>query len=188
MLNDLLNLFVAAVPGGIEAQEAQGQREFVRAETLPIKCLYCERKQIEAMGIVYGEPVDDLFVKVQLPEGWRKERTDHSMWSNLLDAKGRKRASIFYKAAFYDLDAHIGLNAFHTIDTEFLAEDGFRIEYGEHAYVQYVVKDADGKACFTSERLPEDHGYMESDKVRAQCKEWLNEHRPQWGDPLAYWD
>ena len=61
------------------------------------------------MGIVFGKEVDDLFVEVTLPAGWKKEATDHSMWSKLVDDKGRERASIFYKAAFYDRDAHINI-------------------------------------------------------------------------------
>jgi hypothetical protein len=44
---------------------------------------------------------------VSLPPGWKVVPTDHSMWSDLVDAKGEKRASIFYKAAFYDRDAFI---------------------------------------------------------------------------------
>lgn len=50
---------------------------------------------------------DNLFIKVKLPEKWKIERTDHHMWSNLLDEKGRRRASIFYKAVFYDREAFI---------------------------------------------------------------------------------
>ena len=39
---------------------------------------------------------------VKLPAGWKKQATDHSMWSKLLDESGAVVASIFYKAAFYD--------------------------------------------------------------------------------------
>jgi hypothetical protein len=109
LTGDLENAMIAATPGGIEAQEARGQKDFVANNTLPIKCNFCTREQLEEMGIVFGEPVDDLFVEVQLPKGWKKVPTDHSMWSDLVDAEGHKRASIFYKAAFYDRDAFIGL-------------------------------------------------------------------------------
>lgn len=109
LAGDFENAMIAATPEGIEAQEAQGQKDFVANNTLPIQCNFCTRKQLEEMGIVFGEPVDDLFVEVQLPEGWKKVPTGHSMWSDLVDAEGNKRASIFYKAAFYDRDAFIGL-------------------------------------------------------------------------------
>ena len=109
---DIENALIAATPGGIEAQEARGQQEFAANSTLPrsgnswnSSC----REQLEEMGIVFGEDVDDLFVEVKLPEGWKKVPTDHSMWTDLVDEKGRKRASIFYKAAFYDMSAHISI-------------------------------------------------------------------------------
>ncbi len=92
----------------IPEQEARGQREFVNSTTLPKKPSHlC--KQIEEMGIVFGEGVDDLFIQVTLPEGWKKEPTDHSMWSRLVDNEGRERAKIFYKAAFYDRDAFLSI-------------------------------------------------------------------------------
>ena len=108
---DLENAIAASTPGGIEAQERTGQIAFVANETLPIRCNYgTTREQIEAMGVEYGDPVDDLFVAVKLPDGWAKVATDHAMWSKLVDEQGRERASIFYKAAFYDRGAFINIS------------------------------------------------------------------------------
>jgi len=95
----LENAIVASTPGGIEAQERTGQLAFVANESLPIDG---PRDLLEAMGIEFGEPIDDLFIEARLPEGWQKVATSHSMHSDLVDDKGRRRASIFYKAAFYD--------------------------------------------------------------------------------------
>jgi len=64
---DKENFIGASTPGGIEAQEARGQRDFVVNETLPIKCNFCEREQLEQMGIVFSDEIDSLFVRVQLP-------------------------------------------------------------------------------------------------------------------------
>lgn len=63
-----------------------------------------EKPQVKCGDMVEG---DDLFMHATLPEGWEKRPTDHHMYSDLLDAQGRKRASIMYKAAFYDRDASI---------------------------------------------------------------------------------
>jgi hypothetical protein len=104
---DMENFLVAATPGGIEAQEAMGQAALVGTKnTLPIQC---PRKELKALGFVFGEPLDDLFLNVTFPPGWSKEATDHSMWSDLLDETGKKRGSIFYKAAFYDRRAFMDL-------------------------------------------------------------------------------
>ncbi len=49
---------------------------------------------------------DHLFYDVTLPEGWKITPTEHPMWSNLVNNKGKIIANVFYKAAFYDRGAH----------------------------------------------------------------------------------
>ena len=94
-------------PRAIEDQEARGQAELVNSEVLPASC--GGREKLEAAGVVFGSPVDGdpLFVHAALPDGWKKRPTEHSMWSDLIDAEGKVRANIFYKAAFYDRKAHM---------------------------------------------------------------------------------
>lgn len=107
---DELDNFVAAMtPGGIEAQEAAGQRAACSVQALPIQGTSKpeERERFEALGFVFGEPTDKNFVSVTFPAGWSLRPTDHSMWSELVDDAGRKVASMFYKAAFYDCHAFI---------------------------------------------------------------------------------
>ena len=95
--------FLAAImPGGIERQEAQGQAKLVASAMLPKEMDGITRPELEALGFIFGTDADELFVNVQMPDGWRKEATDHSLWSDLRDDEGRKRASVGYKAAFYD--------------------------------------------------------------------------------------
>lgn len=113
LAGDMKNALIAASPGGIERSEKQGQIEQGMLETLPmegtIQGRRSDKSQWEALGFVFGEPHDDIFVNVKFPKGWKKQCTNHSMWTDLLDEKGRKRAGIFYKAAFYDRSAHIHL-------------------------------------------------------------------------------
>src|SRR5436309_1902280 len=86
MKGDLENFEVASTPGGIELQEAAGQAALVGTrDVLPIDCPQAE---LEKLGFVFGEPVDDLFVNVTLPTGWSKKATDHSMWTDLIDDNG----------------------------------------------------------------------------------------------------
>lgn len=100
-------------PQGIETQEALGQRELIVSEQLPIKVNFpygANAKELyESMGIEVVGPTerDDQFYDVKLPAGWKKVGTGHAMWTDLVDDKGVKRASIFYKAAFYDREAFI---------------------------------------------------------------------------------
>jgi hypothetical protein len=89
----------------IERQKKQGQGAFVTSLVLPKKG---EWEPLLLAGVKKGAEVDDLFVQATLPKGWSKERSDHSMWSYLKDDRALVRASVFYKAAFYDRDAFIG--------------------------------------------------------------------------------
>lgn len=88
----------------IVAQEKRGQDELVGSTQFPAKAPVAE---LEALGFTFG-PVDEgdpLFRPADLPQGWRREGSDHDMWSYVLDEKGRRRVAVFYKAAFYDRNA-----------------------------------------------------------------------------------
>lgn len=96
-------------PTFIYNQEAAGQEELVKSDTLPSNIDSESKKILEEAGVKFGNPVDGdpIFTYAELPAGWKKIPTDHSMWSNLVDETGKVRAQIFYKAAFYDRSAHI---------------------------------------------------------------------------------
>jgi hypothetical protein len=89
----------------IEGMEAAGQKQLVaEASTMPAKGDWAALKEL---GFGDPEPTDDdLFVKTTLPKGWSKRATSHSMWSEIVDGRGVVRVNVFYKAAFYDRDAH----------------------------------------------------------------------------------
>jgi len=88
----------------IEEMEAAGQRAVVTSSVLPTDAPW---EQLQALGFTRGEqvPGDALFTRCELPEGWRREGSDHAMHSYVLDGRGVRRVSIFYKAAFYDRKA-----------------------------------------------------------------------------------
>lgn len=189
LAGDVANAKIAMTPGGIEAQEAQGQTDFVSSETLPIEVNYPRgtgRSILESWGIKFGPQQDDLFIKVQLPPGWSKRATDHAMWSDLLDERGRVRAHIFYKAAFYDRSAHISLAHRYTARRDYDAEDTRSVAI---AYVQ----DA-GTTIFTSPEISlpagkRDSAYFEKARVAEDLAiAWLAEHFPDYRNPAAYWE
>jgi hypothetical protein len=99
----------------IERQERDGQRQLVSFDRLPTDRDGTPDEEWLALGFTFGEPDpgDDLFCPATLPPGWKREGSDHAMWSYLLDEHGRKRVSIFYKAAFYDRRAFMRLNGVH---------------------------------------------------------------------------
>jgi hypothetical protein len=97
------------VSGYIEEQERAGQVEIVNATTLPVRLVGSGEEAYIALGFTFGDAVDDLFREATLPEGWSREGSDHAMWSYLVDATGKRRVAIFYKAAFYDRAAHMSI-------------------------------------------------------------------------------
>lgn len=179
---DVDNYVIATEDHGIEKQEARGQLNFVRSETLPKELMHShDSKEViyKALGIEILGEADDLFDKVKLPDGWTKKATDHSMWSELYDEKGRKRASMFYKAAYYDRSAHIGFNKRYTAYYE---------RFGDHdidssekkKFVSTIKKD--GVEIWRSEEP------MEYNEVHEFSKKMLLEKYPKAESELAYWD
>jgi hypothetical protein len=175
----LENLIVASTPGGIEAQEASEQRRAVAAQRLPKEGTSgASRAAWERMGFAFGNDADDLFVNVAFPKGWRLQATDHSMWNHLLDDKGRQRASMFYKGAFYDRKAHVHLDRRYSVD----------------AYHDEGVVALDcGAVVRNFGTLPKQKGYDRAvyerrGAMRKEAEAWLTAEHPDWEDPLAYWD
>ncbi|MEM6911065.1 MAG: hypothetical protein AAF555_05725 [Verrucomicrobiota bacterium] len=99
-------------PSAIENQEARGQQELCESTQLPTRVLHGDKSKLEEAGVKFGEPCKDdpIFCNAELPEGWKVEPTEHSMWSKLVDAEGKERAMIFYKAAFYDRHAFLNVS------------------------------------------------------------------------------
>ncbi len=175
---DIDNAVLASTPGGILAQEAQGQRTLVSSDMLPRDIdKRVTREQLTALGFVFGPDIDDVFVSARLPPGWTKRATDHSMNSEVLDEQGRVRATIFYKAAFYDRHADLRMMPRYTIADSGAVED--------ETYTRNVwVKDADGTVMH---EVGQATGYAAVDLLHQQARDWLVERFPECHNPLAYW-
>ena len=206
----------------IENHERRCQQDVVRNHRLPIKVNngipdeyrykgttremeYEERKRIvdnnkveftkqqyERMGIRIVGKYDDLFYSVELPEGWEIEATGHSAWSDLIDNKGRKRASFFYKAAFYDRDAFINFSHRYSYAT-------FPFDYYETVVAHEERKfkpwrlfliDNGKRIKLLREITPTtDDEYLNvNDKMRTIARNYLDENYPGWEDINSYWD
>jgi len=198
---DLENAVISATPGGIEAQEKQGQKNFINSTTLP-KDIRGARNEnphviLANFGIVFGEDADDLFCYVSLPNGWKKVPTNHSMWSDLIDEKGRVRANIFYKAAFYDRSAHMHLCKRYSYQIR--PVNGWEENYTKDEWCA-VVTDGD-KVIWKSESIDPEPPYDKSTNS-TEWREWydkkqelgnvakarLDEIYPDWESSSAYWD
>ena len=172
----------------IRRQEAEGQRSFTTSDTLPTEMGHDDRKVLQKAGVKFGKPVpgDGLFTYVTLPEGWHKDGSSHDMWSYLVDDKGRKRASIFYKAAFYDR------RAFLRTDRRFGLIKDYEYEDANNA-IKYTVTDGDTVVfttqtySFTGEQYKDDWR-QKDEAAKNEALSWLKENFPKWEDTGAYWD
>ncbi len=197
--------FAAAMDGTtghIEASEDRGQQHLVNSAQLPAKGTpggpdgYRKTKPDDwaAMGIEFGPIVEgDIFRDATLPEGWKVEATDHAMWSKLLDDKGRERASIFYKAAFYDREAHIDLCSRFTVRSVYNESPKWTgqdevLDGGERVFITPEV-DAAKLEELNDHSRPYEERDKESKAIQLMCEEWLS--AKGFGDyrnPAIYWD
>lgn len=184
--NPMLPLLEAALRGSskaIEQMEAQGQKELVQSDVLPVDMSTEARRVLEYAGLAFGEPVDGdpLFLHAQLPAGWTRQGSKHALHSYLLDEQGRKRASVFYKAAFYDRRAHLAV--FRRF------EAGLNIDYPdcfpeEPAFG--VVMDAKKRELFRTEPVA-DSAWEQRRGMLKVVESWLDTYKPWWKNPGAYW-
>jgi len=188
-LGVLLDAMAGGSSNAIERQEAAGQAELCMSEVLPSDGLEQVRQMIESNGGSIGSPVmgDPMFIEVKLPSGWKKQATDHSMWSDLIDDKGRKRAGIFYKAAFYDRSAHISSCRRFGMDrygSKLTADGELSAKVTDACgLVEYSVT---GKIDLNDEERSRE--YKLRDRLTEQIETWLNENYPNWRDASAYWE
>jgi hypothetical protein len=129
---------------------------------------------------VFGEDADDIFVTVKFPDGWEIKATDHSMWSDLLDDKGRKRGAIFYKAAFYDRSAHMNLTRRFSVERDYSLD---------HDEVKHLVKDCD-EVIHQTDVVKVGEGekcYQVAEKQYNLAAQWLSNKYPNWESPTEYW-
>lgn len=149
------------------------------------------REQYEKMGIEIISECDELFWNVSLPEGWEIKATEHSMWNDLFDEQGRKRANFFYKAAFYDRDAFINFNTRFHVGVDHVADPADDYEIWKNSDYQGTVKDGT-EVIFCTGCFPVTGSYYGDDslkeKLRETLEDFMRKYYPDYKNIHAYWD
>lgn len=176
-------------PGAIEDQESRGQKQLVNSSQLPRKNNSWGNKQTiqeiyESVGIKVIEEStnDELFFDVVLPKNWKLELTDHSMWNNLLDDKGRTRATIFYKAAFYDREAFINFSTRYFCGSKYTEKESPDEKFHPKFY---CVKDNSNDEILFKTKITKEYS---DDALENEAQEWIRKNFPKHEDITAYWD
>lgn len=186
----LAESLVMGTEKAITNQEARGQRELAESSSLPSEG--SDHPAWAKMGVIFGEKVegDPLFRQATLPKGWKVKATDHSMWSKLVDEKGRERGSIGYKAAFYDRWALISPERRYIVRSQYEGDDGRRrVECFDSATSTVLfAADWEARPDYSAPRAEVDAYFAKSDANLKACADWLAEKFPEHNDPAAYWD
>lgn len=161
----------------ILVQEAHGQAALCKSGQnveLPSDVSLSDRDILIKWGVQFGKTVenDRMFRYAVLPAGWSIKRTDHSMWSNLVDDRGVVRGNIFYKAAFYDRSANMKVAERYRIEAQYPCP-----AIGEQRSVTLTDTDT-GEVLFTGSQTVPDPVW-ESDP-HTLAVEWLKQNRPGW--------
>ncbi len=172
----------------LENMEKEGQSFAVNSSRMARK-MRPSREAWEKLGFVFSDiEGDDVLCNAVLPEGWSIKATDHSMWNNIYDEKGNERGSMFYKAAFYDRDAHMNLERRYHICT--VDKDGdsniVEVYFGNSKEKLFVAGELEHNPDAPSAERRK--FYDEEEKLRELAIEYANENYPEWEDPTAYWD
>lgn len=169
-----------------DSMEYEERREIVTQNNINYT-----RQQYEKMGITVIDEYDDLFWNVKLPEGWEIKATDHSMWNNLFDDKGRLRADFFYKAAFYDRDAFTNFSTRFHLDVSHIAPADSDYEIWSASDFQGTIKDQE-EIIFCTECTPATGNVLVDSNIKdsllKQLEEFMKEHYPDYEDINSYWD
>lgn len=149
------------------------------------------RVQYEKIGITIISEDDDLFWNVKLPKGWEIKATDHAMWNEVRDDKGRKRMTFFYKAAFYDRDAFSNLQTRFQLDVTHIADPNSDYDVWRASDIQGTVKDGDN-IIYQTKCIPAVEDYAEEAAIKEELWEeirsFMNKNWPEYRDVYAYWD
>lgn len=144
-------------------------------------------------GVQSGNP---MFREAEMPKGWTRKSTDHYMYTNVLDAKGRVRAQIGFKAQAYDpwtsfvLYRRFSLRQIYPKDQE--RERG-TVKFSVRDRLAKPEKDGSEGIIFTTVGV---HvlrkNYTRNDELEkehvAACAAWLDRNYPKWQEHTGHWD
>jgi hypothetical protein len=180
--DEALLLVASAMSGGsaraIDERIVADQIERVVSDTLPTKGL----SDLAAFGIEVLRPVpnDSLLSFVKMGD-WKKRRTDHPMWTEVLDPQGRVRA-LSFSGPFYDRDEFLDVFPRYTVQTD---SDHFKAT-GD--MVAFVKDAATGAEVFRTDPCRGGEAYDLRQVAQQRARVWLDTNFPEWKTCTAYWD
>lgn len=174
----LMGMITGSGSKGLDIVQNHEQQRAIAEHLLPYE-MHPNSKSFEAVGFIFEEiPGDSVLCHATLPAGWRTE-FDGVHWTELLDEKGRKRGSSFYKSAFWDRNGHMSLDCRFSIGDERSDETGITTIF---------IRDYQGDNIYTIGSTTSRRDDKEYKKLKKRAEGYMKEHYPDWKNPVAYWD
>jgi len=171
-----------------EHLETEGQQELLAANGASLPILGSDHPCFAQMGLVFGEPLDQVFREAKLPQNWGlRASREHVMVTDLLDVKGRRRAKITYKSALFDRHAEIEPTVRYTVGVEYQGKFGIAGE----SHRGYVFDHATRTEVFSTKTLRregQDRTFLKTEELKQETAQWISARFPDHQDPAAYWD
>jgi len=162
----------------VREMEAEGQRQLVASTLIPAELIGGTEEDLRALGIEPGEPdpADPLFRTATLPQGWSRQTSDHTMWSYIVDQHGRRRAAVFYKAAFYDRRAHLRIHQVASYAGDLVYGEGTPLVLDDWATAERLVPELQEIRALLLRALPYTQDQDREDRRRlSTCDRLLAE-------------
>lgn len=200
---------IEALIGGPEMTERRKAAEARQKSQLAIET----RNEAEdfaklvKLGFVIVGRVDSVLVDVELPEGWRMERSrEDARTTNILDANNNLRGFSWFKGASYDYAGYISLARRLGVREDFrvaATPDDIRpqqvvdqrVGYPEIAVIQRfeatgeeVLARKAARAAYRAGTVSYEDYMATAEVAQRRAIAWLAEHYPDYADPRAYWD
>lgn len=173
----------------VEHMEREGHEESIRRGLIPKK-MHPAKEEWEKIGFIFKEIDDDLMYAVTLPSGWSRRMTEHDMYSNLIDANGLLRGTMFYKASFYDRSCDITLLPRYkiTYKQDDLGNGTYlrTVYFGNENEVIYVAGEVVGRYDADMDEYEKIREQTEALKSKAEL--YALENYPDYDNEFAYWD
>lgn len=175
----LIGLATGDASEGLETVERNEQRRARNACMLP-RDMKPSKEVYEALGFTFEDVDDDVLYQASLPEGWTL-KSDGGYWTDLLDEKGRKRGSYFYKGAFYDRNGHMQLIHRYYITYKHVEKINW------NSPIKVYAMDRDGTILFEAGECAGEYT-TKYEELKREAVTFLDTHYPEWKDASKYWD
>lgn len=181
--------------GGRDSMDRLAHSDLARDSLIPADIEPGQREALERAGVSFGAPDErsPRLLRVVLPEGWKIVKSDHPMYSNLLDDAGRARATIAYSR----IDGVAWTRCLRRFRAGYVTDDPF--EWRNEPLVPAIL-DSGGAVLWRGTKVPRDteeqrRAAWRSEEVKtdvqkatAAAEAKLDEVAPRWRDASAYWN